>query len=293
MSFSDNEYKIHKQLCVNILESLRPVRQKLEKLVIKQHLKLEQKSSEISKQDDIALINSLSVEIEKEKASFIKNLALLSAVENIIVKNEERLSFIDEHFKSVGIYIEKVDKKELKAQMAQINKLDLESSLTFANPSISQGYFVFFKGRIFEINKGYLNLSTQHNKYMLENFADSTLSFALTYYPKSISTIDVESLLNVSLKKKLLKQIVYFVADKISNMSIKEIDEMLGGILNFSYAVPSSLKAYIEEVTNLFNVKIKTYIKDNYEVTQKQLDGLSCNEKSKFLFDNRSTSDDN
>lgn len=283
MNFSDNEFKVHKQLCNNIVVGLKPIKDKLDKIVFKQHAKLKQLKEEISKQEDLGLINSLSAEVEKEKTTFVKSLAIKTSVENIISKNESRIAFIDDYFKKIGIYNDKVDKKEMRSTISEINNIELSLNETFLNPKINLDYFVFYGGQTYKISKNEFIFFDDYNKNMLEKFTDQALKFAINYHPKSIATIKTESLLNISVKKKVLKQIAYYASDKISKMSIKDIDESLGGLLNFNFGTPSSLSAYILEVENSFNVRIKNYLIDSYELSKEQVDSLVCNEKSKFL----------
>lgn len=283
MNFSDNEYKLHKQLCINIIENLKPIRERLEKIISKQYEKLSQLYNDISKQEDVLVINSLSEEVENLKKDFVKNLALKTAIENLITKNEDRIEFINKYFNKVGIYNEKVDKKELKTQILQIEKNELDLDTKFINPRFNLNYFIFYKGLTFEICDGKFDFKSEHNKSMLENNLDLALKFAFNYHPNSIATINVDILTDVEKKKKFLKQIAYFASDKILKMSIKDIDSMLGGILNFSYGVPGSLKSYILEVENAFNVKIKNYLSKEGNLSEQELTTLICDEKSKFL----------
>lgn len=286
MIFSEKDYNIHKYIALDIIEKVKPISARLEKEILSQNEKVNKLNNFIINCNDIEIINKKSKEIEIEKDKLIKLLAVAIAMDSIITKNLDRIAFIDDEMKSEAIYDFKVDKKELKTIVSQINDISLSQKDIFNDPTLSDKYRLFCKGLILEIVEGRLSFSNENNQEVLKIYPNEVLEIAMKLFPESIVTIPANLFFDVSLKKKVLRQIAYFVSDRIAKMNLEQINNLLGGILNLSLEVPNSIIEYVYEIENMYNVEILKILKAENITNEDEnkFIELKCNPKSKYLY---------
>ena len=246
--------------------------------------KLEKTKRQLSQIDDIKKIEKFTKILEKNKEGFLDKLLLFETLESIKVKNEERIDYIDAKFKKIGIYDKILDKKSFKTRFNEISNRQLTGNEEIFNTELSKKYILFQNNYKFEIVNRKLDFSIKFNEKVLIENPEIALSFAFKYFSKSVSTISVDALLNVGVKKTLLKKLAYYVFDKSQSWSMLEINKSLGNLLNFSFEVVSSPKQFVQEVQNLFNVLIAKRLNDlEVEHIDEIIKKLKCRFNSKFL----------
>lgn len=283
-NINDFELKFHRKIAESIISDANNVKTKIEKSILKQYNKLEKQKQLIHDCDDLNLIANLSSVYEQIKKEFIEDLSVYLACENLCSKNNQRIEYIDKRFKNVGIYNFEVDKKQLKAKFAEINKISLDENQEVINSEFSSNYILLSGKLKLKINNGVFDLTDENNEQLFEKYPEDILNFIFKYNLKSVSKISANLLFNVKIKKLLIKKIAYYVFDKKDKMSIEDINRSLGDLLNFSISVTKSINEYIFEVENLFNVKVVKRLKELNPFNIEMIDNnLKCNLNSKFL----------
>ncbi len=269
---SENEYKVYKNLAEFVQKEISKPLEKAGKSAIAKHEKMQKILTEISIAEDIGRINKLSKEFDKLKTEFLSDLALAVALDSINEKNALRIRFINGILSSAGIYSDLADKKELKNLMARISKTKINENEDFTAFDLKNSHTIFFNGELFEIFNGKLDFSREINKLVLNNNADIALEMAIKNYPESLSTIEANELLNINLKKKVLKKIAFFVYDNHEKLSYAKINKVLGNILNLNLGCPSSINGFILAIENVLNKKIIDFLKQNIPELAAEID---------------------
>ena len=282
--FNNVDYKVHRYLSQSIIDELTPVKSRIEKNLSVKFDKIEKQKQQLKKCDSLEEIEVLSKKYKDDKFSFISDLSVFVTIEAICKKNKERISYIDNMFKNLGIYQVDLEKKILKSKINDIVKMDIGKDERIVVPDLDEYYILLMGQNKYEISERQLDLSSEYNKKLLKLLPDEVLTFALKYFPKSVSTISAEQLMDIPLKQLLLKKIANFVFDKSDKISIDEINNMLGKLLNFSIVTVKSAYEYVLEVQNLFNVKIVRKLKQFNPFDEDLInEKLKCNFSSKFL----------
>jgi len=264
---SENEYKIYKNLAEFVQKEIKKPLEKAKRNVQAKYEKMQRLSKEISNAEDIGQINKLSIEFDKLKIEFLSDLALAASLDSINEKNVSRVKYIDGVLSNAGIYSDSADKKELKNLMSKISKTKFNENVDFSAFDLKKSYIVFFNGELFEIFNGKLDFSREINKQVLKNNTDIALEMAIKNYPESISTIEASELLNIKLKKKLLKKIAFFVYDNHEKLSFEKINKALGNILNLSLG-----KGFVLAIEDVFNGRIIDFLKQNNQELETIID---------------------
>ena len=103
-------------------------------------------------------------------------------------------------------------------------------------------------------------------------------------FPSSLMTITDLQLLDIKFKQQILKQIITISDAKLKSYSIKKINDYFGKPLTLSNYTPKDISEFVSEITNLFNVRTKKYLEENYPEYIKEINSkLKCNEKSLTL----------
>ena len=280
----ENDLKLHKALAQMFIDGLKKPNVSLEKELLKQLERLNFIKMKIAECDTFDKINEYSKEYEEFKGVFVKNLAIKSMIDSLIQKNQERVDYIDNKLKKQGVYIIKPEKKEMKIMLDKIKKSEMSSDEIFTNVEINDSFVLLVEGIMFFIKRNKIDFSDNFNDELLKKQTDFAISKALKINPESISTIKIEQLIDVSIKQKLLKHLSFFIADKQGTLSFEKINNLLGKPLNFNLKTPSSIREFVSELQNMYNVKIVSWLKENNPELEEDINNyLSVNEDSEYL----------
>ena len=283
MEFSDQELKIHKNCCLQIIQDVEKVLLKMQKQEV--HLAKEYYDliAELEKSgNDFIKTRKILAEIELCKKKNIDFLVAKKAVEFIFDKNTKRRNYIDKIFGERGIYNQKIEKQTIKKIINEnIDKIDAEGMLPEREEN---NMFLFYGSKLTKVNDK-IDFSVEANRKFLEN-ADGEMIFKLiNNFPNSIKTITGEILIDTKLKNLILQKLTIYVFEQRKTKPIYKINMELGGLLNLSATNKiEGVGEYVFAVENLFNVMIKRTLCKLYpEIAQKIDEKLKCNESSKFL----------
>ena len=110
------------------------------------------------------------------------------------------------------------------------------------------------------------------------------MSKVIKDYPASMSTVSIETLVDTTIKRRVLKAISTYVVDEAKKRDIKDINKSLGNLLEFKTQITTSPEAYMAGVVNMFNVQIKALlINQNPELAGEFKSKLKCNERSELI----------
>lgn len=282
--FDEKDYINQKALAKKIINLLALPCEKIERqcLLLCTEVSELEKKLENSKLDKE--INLYSKKLELKNEPLIKILAIKDRLYKIVKRNQDRIKYIDTILSKMGIYSERPN----LAEIAEIEKQELfnisESSLNLNSANEGKDKFKFFAGERFLYSGASINFSDEQNIQIVIRLSQKELHNLVFSYPKSVSTITAEMLINNKFKQNLLKEITVFVSEQSKKHNFKEINAMLGGLLSFKSQITESVDSYIAGVQNLFNVMIQNLLIQKHpekvsEITKK----LKCNTKSELI----------
>ena len=284
LHFEDSEIVVQKALALKNATSLKVVFQKLSRLAEKLSLQLFEAEEILknSKNAQDVSVNSKDLKLKQQK--LILSLALKNRVKMLLVRNFERVEYFSEKLKASGIYEERFDKKTLiELEKKEIN--NVSAATLNINPEANGSTkmkFVFGECLLFE--NGKINFSNEHNREVLNKLSPEALTKIIENYPHAASTVAVDDLLNLKIKKNLLRAIASFVSEQLKSKSVKDVNNELGGLLSFKTEITRNASDYMAGVQNLFDVMTKNKLIQKHPEKAVEIGGkLKCNEHSELL----------
>lgn len=282
--FDDNEIILQKALAMRIVDALHAVQGKVQKMAEKIAASINFSETNFSETKEIQKLALYANEMKDKQEALVSAMAIANRIDNLIARNLTRIEYFSNYLKSVGIYNEKFDVKELE-------RIEKEESLNISDETLNLNLYAeggkiyrYVFDDVFVFENDMLNLSNPVNEKCLMNMSESNLQKLINDYPESVSTLSDQMIQNVGFKKKFLKCIAAYVMDKVKVKSIKDINKSFGNLLSFKIKAIYSAYEYILAVQNLFNVKIKNNLMvTKGEYSEEIFKKLPCNEKSEFI----------
>lgn len=287
--FDFMEYTTLKALSEKIISGLSPAIAKVSKEAEKLASEIMEVESKLQNSTDLREISKLSEISDEKREKIIELIAIKLRLDGLVDRNKSRIAYFDELLKEQGIYQEGYDKKLMASMEEQGGKvisertLNLNKMLTTPAPKFVFGKLLYFKGKS-------LDLSIGKNRNVLIEADENLIRSIITMYPQSVATITPEELAHTSFKRKLLKELTYYIGSALKTQSLFKINEQLGEPLCFKSDRVNSLDEYIFELTNSYNVAVKRYLLKRYpEHTEEIETKLVCDESSRFLYEPKIT----
>jgi len=262
----------------------------LEKPLNKLNLKCLEEFSKFEKQNALFLncetyedLGDNSKKLKKQKQKLLELLAVQDRIEKILKRNEQRLEFANSRLSQVGIYNDAVDKKTFSSELSKESKNVGEEQLNLNPMERGAIVFKFFAGEILAFKDGVLDLSLEENENALVEGSAEFFHEVIFTFPYAVSTIPDEIYLVSSVKNKILKECVLYVASKLKVQSIYDSNKELGGLLANASQI-SDISEFARELRNYFNVVVKQCIKrQSPELAEEADHFLRCYEGTEFL----------
>lgn len=281
--FDDSEYIVYKRLANDVIKDLEPVAAKLRAQIKKGVHGYNLIKTQFLASDTLEKMEFYSKKMREWQGAINKSYALLDRVEIIINRNKERVKFLQAKCDELGIYNDKVEGKTLQEKIGPEQKRVSAETLNLNQTARSSSIARFINGEVLVFKRGRVDFANEDNKEVLLGMSQEYLGKFIERYPSSIASIPDEVFARSGIKNKLLKECVVFASNHIKTRSLKETNELLGGLLENSGNL-TSLEQFANELKNLFNVKAKRYLKENLPENADEIDDkLACNEHSEFM----------
>lgn len=277
------EFVAHNQIAKNIVIELENVLPKIEKNCIKTIEDYKTQLNALRGIFNLEQISSYAKKIDSIKENLIYNLSLRSKISCLIQKNKERNVFLEKVIKENQITGFDFSAKQLSKIIADenITITEEQANINAENNNMSKAYF---NGNLLSLKSEELDFSIKSNLLVAQTIDEKELLLLLSKFPKSITTLSGESLTDLKLKLKFLKNIIILVDRLVREKSFYEINEFFGKPLNVSKEDKLDIKAYIGELENYFDAKIVQFLERNYPNQNKFIkQKLKVNYNSKFL----------
>ena len=282
---NDMEYITLKALSEKIISDISPAILKVSKEAEKLAQEITEIEEKLHNSTDLKEIAKLSETTDEKRAEILHLVAIKGRLDGLVARNKSRIAYFDKILKSQGIYQTGYDKKLLesmeKQEIENISEksLNLNKTLNTPVPKFMFGKLLYFKGKV-------LDFSLDKNKDIIISANEEFIRNILSAYPQSIATITAEELAHTSLKRKLLKELTYFIGAGLRDKTLVELNEQLGEPLSFKSGYTDNLAQYIDELENAYNVKVKRYLRERFPDHIEDIDSkLVCDESSKYLYE--------
>lgn len=281
------ELVIDREIAKNVLDEFQSVYLKVEKNCLKDAEEYEEIKSKINTSRDIDGIFENARKLESIKDNLIFNFALKDRVHCFVNKNKQRMSFLDNIIKNEKLPSIDVNSRLIATKLDD-KKLVLSKNSLQLNSKISSEAYYYFDRRLFKTKSGELDLSFKPNLDALFSEDDRNFEIILNNFPSSISKFPDEVMADVQTKNRILKYVT-MTAYKLfnNNKSGYEVNEFFGFPLVVSRFHKVDFNLFIHEMENLFNVKAKKYLLDNFPANRKMIEEkLTVNLESEYLPEN-------
>lgn len=270
-----SDYLLHSKLAKFVIENFSLAEKKAKKVCEEGVKKLSEAEKRMQSSFDEIQINSAFKFIEDEREKLLKIFAVLDRIECVIKRNEKRLSFISKEIDTS--LSESTDIKKFVEN--QVDFVD-EITLGIENPLEK---VLNFDGRLIKVENGKFELNDE-NISLIKSLSETELKKLFDIFPNILSLIPISEYLDNEFRLKALKIITMFVFDEYKSKSFEEINKNLGLGLNFSVKKIENFESFIDEMINLFKVKIKHYLLEKNAGSDEEIkSSLICNESSIFL----------
>lgn len=279
----DSEYVLFKAFANHIKTGLEKPLNKINLRCFDEFSKFEKLNDLFLNSETYENLGDSSKKLKTQKKSLIEILAIQDRIEKILKRNEQRLEFINARLAAVGIYNDAVDKKTFNSELSKESK-NIECKTLNLNPRDYGGIiFKFFAGERLAFKNDVLDFSLEENRDVLIEGSSEFFHEVIFTFPYSVATIPDESFMMASVKNKILKECVLFVASKLKVQSIYESNKELGFLLENTSKI-SDISHFARELRNYFNVIVKQCIKSQAPELAADADlHLKCSEGSEFL----------
>lgn len=281
------EYVAIKALSEKVISGISPAIQKIKKVIEKYVTEINEIEKQLENSDDVREINKLSKQSADKREELIKLLAIKNRYDMIVSRNKSRIEYFNEVLKREAIYQENFDKKAVQKMEEQEleniseHALNLNKNYSVPMPKYVAGKKLYFVGQK-------LDLSVPENKEIILGVDADYLRQVISMFPYCVSTISADELVKVKFKQMLLKEIAFYVSNRLKESEIREINTDLGELLSFKNEITDTLEGYVAGVQNLFNVLVKNYVKEKLPDRIEEIDAkLKCNESSALLPEQR------
>lgn len=284
IEFDDSEVIVHKYIANRIIDSLNKALAKASKNCEKAAADTFLLEQNLRGANDVRPIAEYSKMIKANHNNLVKKLAVRNRIEEILRRNKERVDFLSERLKVAGIYNEKFDKKELK-EFIDASKFNVsEESLNLNMRKKGELVCKYVLGELLHFDGASLDCSHPLNKPVILAAGYDFLSKLIRLFPKCVSTISDDMVIDVKFKHNILKAVAAYVTEEVKIKSIRDINKELGGLLSFKSEITDNVRDYIAGVQNMFDVAGKQEVIARFpEKIDEIISKLKCNEKSELL----------
>ena len=279
----DNELVLYKAVAEHIKNGLAKPLKNINLKCNSELLKFEKQKSKFITSETYEDLGDSSKGFKTKREELILLLAVQDRIDKIASRNEQRIEFISSKLSQMGIYNDAVDKKTLSNAISAEKENVSEESLNL-NPGANGGVtFKFFAGEILAFKDGELDFGLFENKDVLVNGSSEFIHEVIETFPYSVGTIPKSFYIISSVKNRILKECILYVASKIKTQTIAESNRDLGNLLENVVEI-SNFNQYVTELKNYFNVIVKQYLKEKLPEDSSEIDeSINCNESSIFL----------
>ena len=282
-NFEDSEYIVYKRLANDVIGDLEPVVAKLRAQIKKGVHGYGVIKTQFLASDTLEKMEFYSKKMREWQSAINKSFALLDRIEILVNRNKERVKYLQGKCDELGIYNDKVETKVLQDKINPETKNVSVESLNLNQTARSSSIARFVNGEVLVFKKGRVDFSNDHNKEVLIGMSQEYLSKFIERYPSSVASIPGEVFANSGAKNRILKECIVFASNHIKTRSLKETNELLGGLLANAGNL-NSIEQFANELKNLFNVMAKNYLKETLPESADEIDDkLACNEHSEFM----------
>lgn len=282
-NFEDSEYIVYKRLANDVIGDLEPVVAKLRSQIKKGVHGYGVIKTQFLASDTLEKMEFYSKKMREWQSAINKSFALLDRIEILVNRNKERVKYLQGKCDELGIYNDKVETKVLQDKINPETKNVSVESLNLNQTARSSSIARFVNGEVLVFKKGRVDFSNDHNKEVLIGMSQEYLSKFIERYPSSVASIPGEVFANSGAKNRILKECIVFASNHIKTRSLKETNELLGGLLANAGNL-NSIEQFANELKNLFNVMAKNYLKETLPESAEEIDDkLACNEHSEFM----------
>jgi len=282
-NFEDSEYIVYKRLANDVIGDLEPVVAKLRSQIKKGVHGYGVIKTQFLASDTLEKMEFYSKKMREWQSAINKSFALLDRIEILVNRNKERVKYLQGKCDELGIYNDKVETKVLQDKINPETKNVSVESLNLNQTARSSSIARFVNGEVLVFKKGRVDFSNDHNKEVLIGMSQEYLSKFIERYPSSVASIPGEVFANSGAKNRILKECIVFASNHIKTRSLKETNELLGGLLANAGNL-TSIEQFANELKNLFNVMAKNYLKETLPESADEIDDkLACNEHSEFM----------
>lgn len=282
-NFEDSEYIVYKRLANDVIGDLEPVVAKLRSQIKKGVHGYGVIKTQFLASDTLEKMEFYSKKMREWQSAINKSFALLDRIEILVNRNKERVKYLQGKCDELGIYNDKVETKVLQDKINPETKNVSVESLNLNQTARSSSIARFVNGEVLVFKKGRVDFSNDHNKEVLIGMSQEYLSKFIERYPSSVASIPGEVFANSGAKNRILKECIVFASNHIKTRSLKETNELLGGLLANAGNL-NSIEQFANELKNLFNVMAKNYLKETLPESAEEIDDkLACNEHSEFI----------
>jgi len=282
-NFEDSEYIVYKRLANDVIGDLEPVVAKLRSQIKKGVHGYGVIKTQFLASDTLEKMEFYSKKMREWQSAINKSFALLDRIEILVNRNKERVKYLQGKCDELGIYNDKVETKVLQDKINPETKNVSVESLNLNQTARSSSIARFVNGEVLVFKKGRVDFSNDHNKEVLIGMSQEYLSKFIERYPSSVASIPGEVFANSGAKNRILKECIVFASNHIKTRSLKETNELLGGLLANAGNL-NSIEQFANELKNLFNVMAKNYLKETLPESADEIDDkLACNEHSEFM----------
>lgn len=279
--FNAKDIVMQRAISQNIIDELKIVYQKNNDAAIKLIDSYNNLYNQMISATSFIQAEKFSIMLDSYREKFANIFAINGVIDKMIKRNEIRLKYFDWRINAEKIIKFDIGKKQISAKIDAEKITITDELLNLSGNSVMP---VFFNEMILIIKNGKLSLEEDSNYQILKTCEDNDFKTITDKFPTVLTSITDEQLMDIRFKERVLKQIITIIDDRLKKKPIEEINEFFGSPLNFNLKVPENSNEFVDELKNLFKVRVKQYMQSIYPDHLKEINSwLSCDEKSIFL----------
>ena len=281
-NYDVRNYIKHKAFAQNIVSELSIISQKIQDKASKIAEQYNNLNLQLTSAKTIFQAEQISNNIDDVKSKLVYILAILDKIEKIIERNKKRIKLLDHKIVTEKVIVFNFSKKDMQAVLSKEKITVSDESLNLKNNSKST--LTFYCDTILHIEDNQLSLRNVNNYKILNALEDKEFKIITDKFPKSLVTISDEQLLDIRFKHRILRQIISVCDARLKNATAQEMNEFFGSPLFLNYKIPSNMNEFVDEIKNLFNVRTKRYVINQYPYLESYANSkLICDENAQTL----------
>lgn len=271
--------KLSEMICENLENKLAVLNKKCAEILVV----FEKERERFLSDESIDRVGVSSAKIKETQFLLNKLFAIQDRIQKMLSRNRQRIEYLTEKLKQIGIYNYDVDKKTLASELAEAKKELSEESLNLNRKDGDRITYKFVEGLVLAFRDDRLDLSLEFNQNVILKSTQDDIHLIIKYFPYAVATIPDEILEVPTIKNNLIKEIVIFAAQKYKDQSFADTNRELGGILEKAGEI-DMIEDFAEAVRNNFNVSAKqAFARNHPELAEQIEEKLRCNESSRHL----------